>query len=536
MIQTKQPYFEVLSAKSDQDSEFFINGNSLRNSLYADQTNLTVNQKLSLSLSRISSSHNLSFNICDNTFSIIQDINDLKEKDKSMSLNINLESVVLKDSEIQHLADKLKDYSDHVVCSTINLNNTQIADQGLKQICQSLKEFKNLTKLHISLQSNNITDEGLCCLWKAINNLCNLKDLEIDLSYNEISGSLYSNCFGIETYTKILKCCFTSSPCDSNEILFSPDLVRLSINLESNQITSKGIKNIIQSIKACKGLIDLHLNLRKNNLDCFSLLELSEALGQNQLNILHLDIGSNKIAFQDASNILYYLSKNAFLHTLSLDLQGCVKKDCKPSGKTLDQEQQSYFKSLDQVDLRLGWNNLNAENFSQLTNKFKFNDKVAKIQIDLTCNNLPDKSVFQLMENISACKKLRYLNLNLKKNQINDKGLIKIGEVVTSLKKLKTLSLNCEFSNLTTTALDSFNLDIQLCINIKELSLNLLQSNLSDQKYEKTAKKMQRCHNSIELRVAFNTKIEMPKTNQFKNSLSRVNSPAKFIIQNETRA
>ncbi|EAR87174.2 kinase domain protein (macronuclear) [Tetrahymena thermophila SB210] len=151
----------------------------------------------------------------------------------------------IEDQRLSDLAKQIATYKNLKVL-TLDLSENLIGDDGVAQLSE-IGNCQNLTQLSLNLSKQNsqnkITDEGLLAFYTILINLNNLETLNLDFSSNKIIGE----------NSDILR-----------KLKDFPNLQKLTINLNNNQLGYKGMYGLSKIVYYCRNLRYLNLQLRNN--------------------------------------------------------------------------------------------------------------------------------------------------------------------------------------------------------------------------------------------------------------------------------
>ncbi|KAL0487204.1 hypothetical protein AKO1_012178 [Acrasis kona] len=211
---------------------------------------------------------------------------------------------------------------------TINLEQAQIGDNGVKEIAEALKENKSVTRLNLS--GNGITAAGMTFITSMLSTNTTL--MYIDLSHNSlVDESIKILCDGaLKVNTNInLKTLNLQNNAIADKgveyfvdsLMSNPKLKSIeSLNLSHNQIGDAGCEHIAKLLdfqsklsNVAMTVIDLGYNLLAN--DGAKLI--SKAMGSNK-NIKQLNLEFNQIGYQGTKDLAFCCVKNTHVEKLVL--------------------------------------------------------------------------------------------------------------------------------------------------------------------------------------------------------------------------
>ncbi|KAL4481039.1 hypothetical protein ABPG72_001108 [Tetrahymena utriculariae] len=174
------------------------------------------------------------------------------QEKQSTVLEFNIAKQNIDDQALSDLAKKVATNKNLKVLK-LDLSQNVIGDQGVAQLDQ-IGNCQFLTDLTLNLSQQNsqnkITDQGLLAFYELLKKLKNIEILTLDLSTNNIIGEK-SDILSLLTEL--------------------PNLKKLTINLNNNQLGYRGMYGLSKIILDCRDLRYLNIQLKNNGFDTLGL-------------------------------------------------------------------------------------------------------------------------------------------------------------------------------------------------------------------------------------------------------------------------
>ncbi|KAL4454814.1 hypothetical protein ABPG73_007540, partial [Tetrahymena malaccensis] len=234
------------------------------------------------------------------------------------------------DNLINNFSLLLKQFSYFCISfSTFNLQKTKISDQtiemdGIQSLAQSIKKFKNTSKLAIDLRLFFQT------IFQYLRNqfilLIYLIFLSSDCSINDSATKIFAQ--ALNEYQKVIQFDLNLSDCPvglegassiADTISQYKNVVQMNLNLSKNQIKAEGAEKISKALQSIENITKLSLSLCQNNIGEAGVLSISNAI-RNYQNIqdLSLDLRINQIGDEGAVSIAQALQNYQKITQLTL--------------------------------------------------------------------------------------------------------------------------------------------------------------------------------------------------------------------------
>lgn len=330
---------------------------------------------------------------------------------------------------IRIMPDQLKMLlNENTTLTSLDVSDTWLADDDVKELAKALKKNKALTKINLS--GNNIGNTGVKYLKEslAVNNT--LED--INLGNNSIDISSIAELCN-DSMLKVLR-------------------------LPSSDLKNEGVRQLADALNGNKTLIELDLS--SNNITYDGVKALAERLpSMEQLTSVILDI--NEVSAKGAMELIQ-LNK---LTKLSVNQASIGLDGMQDLAKVLNEDETL-------MDLNLGVNLMGVEAATILVDALK--DKVLK-KLYLNANKLGDEGAKMLAERFNQPNHWQLDELILAANHIDKKGAVALANALKDNTTLNTLDLRGnaiqddgakEFAEL----LKNNNTLSQLVLNANEIS------------------------------------------------------------------
>ncbi|KAL4510435.1 hypothetical protein ABPG72_020897 [Tetrahymena utriculariae] len=153
----------------------------------------------------------------------------------------------------------------------IYLSYNKVQDEGANSLFNGIEQCQNLECIFLELRKNLISSKGALGLAQGLSNCTNLKILYLDLMDNQIADQGASNLIILLSKCKNLS--NVNISLENNKIVnigeqigsalqWCSNLIVLTLNLRSNQIGTKGLSNLGESLRNCLKLKSLNLDLQ----------------------------------------------------------------------------------------------------------------------------------------------------------------------------------------------------------------------------------------------------------------------------------
>ncbi|KAL4481894.1 hypothetical protein ABPG74_007983 [Tetrahymena malaccensis] len=267
----------------------------------------------------------------------------------------------------------------------------------------------------------------------------------------------------------------------------SQDLTKFNITdqqkivIDMCQVKSKDINDTIKEIKQYPPITDLSIDLQKNKLylpDCYSQqkgLQYSEICNISQsiknckyLQTLQINLNQNLITQNDMIELSSGLQSLSDLKQLDLKLQSCQinENGIKSLTQMLD------TKNLTHLSLDLSNNNITKQGAKYISQFLEKCIQLTNLNLDLSSCNINQESAIKLGVFLNKNQKITDFNLNLQDNSIGSQGLETILFGLQNQKQISSLTLNLDKNNIK-------NLVIYLAILLKKQQQNLIYLDLN---------------------------------------------------------
>ncbi|KAL4483258.1 hypothetical protein ABPG74_019284 [Tetrahymena malaccensis] len=188
---------------------------------------------------------------------------------------------------------------------SINLHKSNLEDEDIQDLGNSLEKCQNLTNLNLKLDTNHISDNGASYLGISLSKIQNLRCLNIDLWTNQIQDQ------GLLSLSQGIRTC--------------QQLRSLELTLCDNSIGNKGAVGLLTSLQSCYSLKSLTIDFSSNSFNEQFGFHLGNALvALCQLKCLNLILSnsySQALDDTDCSNLCTFLAQNKSIILLNLEIQ-----------------------------------------------------------------------------------------------------------------------------------------------------------------------------------------------------------------------
>ncbi|KAL4499426.1 hypothetical protein ABPG73_008976 [Tetrahymena malaccensis] len=443
-----------------------------------------VKLSLNLSLNNISIDGAVSLTTAlENNFSIKQ-------------LNINLSGNQI-GNEVAQCVVNIIQTSESLTNLSVGLDINSINDEGVQIIANALNNCKNITEFQIGLKQNYINLKGASILLKALENSQQFKIASFDLSENYIEE---------EELKKLIKA-----------FIINREEFKSQQNEISNQIsdiTSKDLDQLIQidQSREYNLLMEQH-SLITNNPQ----VNLDENLTTNQIN---LNSSSDQISDTNLFNITKEL-KNITLSDFYINWKNVFISIAKNIDQYLDQNKFKEF-NLNLILQQSTSENLCFNNFEEINKQIYLHTdilsqckNVNQLDINLEENKINAEGVSTLAKALERCDKITNLYLNLKRNQIDDQGFNNAMGIMFKNKNISIFNINFNCCNIGANNSLVVSNNFEQCQNIIELTLKLKLNLIGIEAAKNIANVLKKCQNLTKLNInlARNYQIKPSKDN-----------------------
>ncbi|KAL4478566.1 hypothetical protein ABPG74_006801 [Tetrahymena malaccensis] len=278
----------------------------------------------------------------------------------------------------------------------INLLKNKIRHNGASILGIALQKCNLLTTLELQLYENKIGSEGLKALSQGLTNCKLLIKLDLLLRANEIDETCMKN-FG-----QSLNQCIT--------------LQNLTINFCWNKIGYIGVQDFCSSyLMQSPKLKDFYLNLDNNNIGSKGVAELGINLAKcANIQTLELEIYLNSIKALGATNLVSALVKSQSVSKLILYFGGAEIGDI--GAKDLCQ-QLPNCSNLKYFHLSLHRNSIGDDTISLGSYLVEYKN-LRELSLDFQFNKIKEDQAIDLIIDLKKCNNIQVLRLILRNNQI----------------------------------------------------------------------------------------------------------------------
>ncbi len=318
--------------------------------------------------------------------------------------------------------------------TTLQLDFNKITDKGAKTLSDSLIKLRELT--NVSAHCNEIGDTGASCLLSSVSELKKIQCL--DLQCNPISeAGIYLLSNMLKDKVHAVKLYVTSNPHQS-ALKSDLQLVQNSVDWICANPKDSGI--ISKALDCSKNCPEIHINSSRNNLVCFTNVNVSKKLEDAEVvfdclkycnRLITLSFSNNQICLEGAialTNSLKFCTKLQTLH-LSSNSIGSEGAVALADGLKLCIELQT---------LDLGCNSIGSEGAEALADGLKFCTKLRTLH--LRDNSIGSEGAVALADGLKLCIELQTLDLG--SNSIGSEGAVALADGLKFWTKLQTLYLS----------------------------------------------------------------------------------------------
>ncbi len=333
-----------------------------------------------------------------------------------------------------NIADE--DVSDLVnfLASCINLTKLQldfnkITDKGAKTLSDSLIKLRELTTL--SAHCNEIGDTGASCL---LSSVAELKKIQcLDLQCNPISeAGIYLLSNMLKDKVHAFQLYVTSNPLQS-ALKSDLQLVQKSVDCICANPNDSGI--IVKALYCCKNCPEIHINGSRNNLVCFTNVNVSKKLDAKVVfdclkycnRLITLRLSNNQIRSEGAIALANSLKFCTKLQTLLLSSNSIGSEGAVALADGL-----KFCTELQTLDLRN--NSIGSEGAVALADSLKFCTKLQTLH--LRYNRIGSEGAVALADGLKFCTELQTLDLRI--NSIDSEGAVALNDSLKSYTELQT--------------------------------------------------------------------------------------------------
>ncbi|KAL4467739.1 hypothetical protein ABPG74_013074 [Tetrahymena malaccensis] len=324
------------------------------------------------------------------------------------NINIDLKKKNLNESDIKNICETLKDCKE-ITDLQLDLSDNYVGVEGAICIATAISKYKNIMKLHFNLESNQFGDEGVSKISSAISQYQNITELGLFFMGNQISqsGAKYvaEALYNLQNLTELILC------------LEQKQLIMDIINIE---MSDKEILNQICPVHK-RTVISLGLD-DKNDPQVMKCIQCQEyKTPQSSIYIEDLLQSDNTTIFR---NWPIQEDHNCYRQLKQLDDISKWFSDSKE--KQID-DFFTEFKSriIQKID------NIKKDNLKKLERINEINN-----------NNIGVEGAISIAAAISQYKDIYLLVLNLRKCQINSYGVKVILNSIQNYEKITSLTLD----------------------------------------------------------------------------------------------
>ncbi|KAL4506295.1 hypothetical protein ABPG73_017029 [Tetrahymena malaccensis] len=329
------------------------------------------------------------YNLQDFLLSIVQ-------SDSNLQIDLNNSNIGVQGAS--DLASCLSKYK-NLQTLFLNLSLNNLGTEGalvLGEQLQKDKDFIHIESLVIKLCSNNIQDEGVKGLSSFLNKFPHVQDLEIDLVENKIGSE------GLKALSQGLTNCKL--------------LIKLDLLLRANEIDETCMKNFGQSLNQCITLQNLTINFCWNKIGYIGVQDFcsSYLMQSPKLKDFYLNLDNNNIGSKGVAELGINLAKCANIQTLELEIQGAEIGDI--GAKDLCQ-QLPNCSNLKYFHLSLHRNSIGDDTISLGSYLVEYKN-LRELSLDFQFNKIKEDQAIDLIIDLKKCNNIQVLRLILRNNQI----------------------------------------------------------------------------------------------------------------------
>ncbi len=406
--------------------------------------------------------------------------------------------------------------------TTLQLDFNKITDKGAKTLSDSLIKLRELTTL--SAHCNEIGDTGASCLLSSVSELKKIQCL--DLQCNPVSEAgiyLLNNMLKDEVHGFQLY--LTAKPHQS-ALKSDLQLVQKSVDWICASPKDSGI--IGKALDCCKNCPEIHINGSRNNLVCFTNVNVSKKLEDTEIvfdclkyinRLITLSLSNNQICSENAmalANSLKFSTKLQTLHLRdnSIGSEGAVAL---ADGLKLCTELQT---------LDLGYNSIGSEGAVALAVGLMFCTKLQTLDLvnnsigsegavaladglkhytelqtlGLRCSRIGSEGAVALAYSLKFCTKLQ--TLHLESNSIGSEGAVALADGLKFCTKLQTLDLG--FNSIGSEDAVALADDLKFCTKLQTL-MDLVNNSIGSEGAVALADSLKHCTELQTLNLVYNS-------------------------------
>ncbi|KAL4498224.1 hypothetical protein ABPG73_006698 [Tetrahymena malaccensis] len=417
-----------------------------------------------------------------------------------------------------------------------DFKNTNLNESDIKNICETLKDCKEITDLQLDLSDNYVGVEGAICIATAISKYKNIMKLHFNLESNQ---------FGDEGVSKI-----------SSAISQYQNITELGLFFMDNNVSSKGVQEIEYAIQKFKKLSLLAVSLKQKQLimDIIN-IEMSDKEILNQICPVHkrtvISLGlddKNDPQVMKCIQCQEYKTPQS-----SIYIEDLLQSDNTTIFRNWPiQEDHNCYRQLKQLDDISKWFSDSKEKqiddfftefksriIQKIDNIKKDNLKKLERINEINNNNIGVEGAISIAAAISQYKDIYLLVLNLRKCQINSYGVKVILNSIQNYEKITSLTLDFRSNTFGDEGVSKIinaikNWDqgvvylskaIQNCQNISTLVLVLGNNQISDYGVKCLFDSITKCQNIFELQIFLQeTQITVEGALSIINQLEKINN------------
>jgi len=260
-------------------------------------------------------------------------------------------------------------------------------EENINKISRTLRETKNLIVFKSILEHNGLTDSELYTLFSPFKEFSSMVRLELNLETNQISN------VGLKTIVDTFNCL--------------PKLEYLNIKLKNNSFDT--IYDFAKGLGKLKEIKVLILNIYNKKLETIFVKSLTDSILQlASLEILKFDFQHSENANMNSLNKM--LDKLINLKEFELNLSNTFlgEKGLHTLSQSLAASKIFFYK----FHLDLKNNRINAKCLKLMHNSWKNLKNVTSFTFLLTSNFIDDQSMEYLSKSVFSLNNLNYLNLD----------------------------------------------------------------------------------------------------------------------------